>query len=386
MFKNKALLTIFIIVFSDLLGFGLILPLLPYIGEKYGANEFQIGILAATFSLFQFISSPVLGRLSDRYGRKKLLIISQIGSSLGYVLLAFSNSLPLIFLSRIIDGATGGNISIAQAYIADVTDDKSRARGMGLIGAAFGLGFIFGPLTGGFLSQFGFWVPSLFAAMVGLITVYLTSTTLKESINVKKASHSKKTSFSFSEFLHVIKSYPLGVISITFFLINTSFSVMQGNFALWIEHAFGFGPRESSLYFTYIGILGVLVQLKVLPYIIDKFHEVKIIQYSVLFMSLGLMLLPLAVNPFFLLIPLTLFPLSNGLANPSLQAFASEHVEKEEYGGVLGLLQAFGSLGRIVGPVMGGWIFYVFGKDAAFFTSGFILVVLGIFLLRKLKV
>ena len=151
--KNKSLLTIFLIVFIDLLGFGIILPLLPYIAEKYSANPFQIGMLTATYSFFQLIAAPILGRLSDRYGRKKLLIISQFGSAVGYLILGLSGNLPLLFLSRIIDGITGGNISIAQAYIADVTTKENRARGMGMIGAAFGLGFIFGPAIGGFLSK-----------------------------------------------------------------------------------------------------------------------------------------------------------------------------------------------------------------------------------------
>lgn len=385
MFKNKSLLTIFIIIFVDLLGFGLILPLLPYIGEKYGANEFQIGILGATYSLFQFISSPILGRLSDRFGRKKLLIISQIGSVFGYILLAFSNSLPLIFLSRIIDGTTGGNISIAQAYIADVTDEKDRAKGMGLIGAAFGLGFIFGPIIGGLLAVFGFWAPALFAALVGLFTVFLTITRLDESVDIKKAAVSIKTKFSLTEFINIMKSYPIGLLIVTFFLLNTAFSVMQGNFALWTERAFKFGPTQTSYYFTYIGVLSVIVQLRILPMIINRYHESNIIKYATLIMMVGFFILPLMNHPLLLLIPLTIFPFSNGLANPAIQAYASEHVKREDYGGTLGLIHSFGSLGRIVGPIMGGWIFYVFGKDTAFFTSGCILLVLSVYLFKKLK-
>ena len=141
--NNKMLLTIFLIVFIDILGFGIILPFIPFIAKKYLASPLIIGVLTATYSFFQFIFTPILGKLSDRYGRKKLLIISQFGSMIGYLILAFANNLPLIFLSRIIDGITGGNISIAQAYIADITTKENRAKGMGLIGAAFGLGFIF---------------------------------------------------------------------------------------------------------------------------------------------------------------------------------------------------------------------------------------------------
>jgi len=201
--KNKPLLTIFAIVFVDLLGFGIILPLLPYIAEKYHATATQIGLLTAAYSFFQLVASPILGKLSDRYGRKKILMISQFGSAIGYLMLAFSNNLPLLFVSRIIDGITGGNISIAQAYIADVTTKENRAKGMGMIGAAFGLGFIFGPAIGGFLSQFGYMYPALFAMVVGLITVLLTHLFLPETVNIKEREHIAPTPFSLIE----IKKY-----------------------------------------------------------------------------------------------------------------------------------------------------------------------------------
>jgi len=184
--KNKSLLTIFLIVFIDLLGFGIILPLLPYIAEIYKATPLQIGLLTAVYSFFQLIASPILGRLSDRYGRKKLLIISQLGSAIGYLILGLAGSLPLLFLSRIIDGITGGNISIAQAYIADVTTKENRAKGMGMIGAAFGLGFIFGPAIGGFLSKFSFSTPAYFATAISLLSVFATIFFLQETVDEKK--------------------------------------------------------------------------------------------------------------------------------------------------------------------------------------------------------
>ena len=149
------------------MGFGIILPLLPFIAEKYQANPFQIGMLTASYSFFQLVASPIIGRLSDRYGRKKILIISQFGSAVGYLLLGIAGNLPLLFISRIVDGITGGNISIAQAYIADVTDKKNRAKGMGMIGAAFGIGFIFGQALGGeIFFRFGKDTPFIFAALI----------------------------------------------------------------------------------------------------------------------------------------------------------------------------------------------------------------------------
>src|SRR3990167_2535264 len=185
--KNKPLLTIFLIVFVDLLGFGIILPLLPYIAEKFKADPAQIGFLSATYSFFQLIATPILGRLSDRYGRKKLLIISQIGSTFGYLLLGLAHNLPLLFISRMVDGITGGNISIAQAYIADVTTKENRAKGMGMIGAAFGLGFIFGPAIGGFLGHHSVAAPFFFAAGLAAVNSVLVWLFLPESLSAVTA-------------------------------------------------------------------------------------------------------------------------------------------------------------------------------------------------------
>ncbi len=224
--NKKALLTIFFIVFIDLLGFSLILPLLPFIAEKYVADAFTIGLLSASYFVFQLLASPILGRLSDRYGRKKILIISQLGSAAGFLLLGLAGSLPLLFLSRIIDGATGGNISIAQAYIADVTDKKNRARGMGMIGAAFGLGFIFGPAIGGVLSRFGFWAPAFFATSFSLVTAFSTAFFLKETVNTAKTSHSPATSFSLSEIKKAFQVYPVGLLIVVFLVLNLAFSMM----------------------------------------------------------------------------------------------------------------------------------------------------------------
>lgn len=383
--NNKSLLTIFLIVFIDLLGFGIILPLLPYIAEKYQATPLQIGLLTATYSLFQLISAPILGRLSDRYGRKKILIISQIGSALGYLLLGLAHSLPLLFLSRIIDGATGGNISIAQAYIADVTTKENRAKGMGMIGAAFGLGFIFGPAIGGALSKISYSAPAYFATGVSLITIFATIFFLKETVNEKKASESPKTKLSLVEFKRVLGLYPIGLLIIVFLMLNSAFSIMQGNFSLWTQKTFNFDASQNGWLFAYIGILAVIFQMKLLPFVIKRFKEKNILQASLLFMAIGLILIPLAKHPNFLFVALFFLPLGNGLANPTIQALASENVPKEEYGETLGILQSAGSLGRIIGPIIGGEIFQSFGKDTAFYFAGFLIISTLVYLKMKLK-
>ena len=383
--NNKSLMTIFLIVFIDLLGFGIILPLLPYIAEKYSAGPLQIGLLTATYSFFQLIAAPILGRLSDRYGRKKLLIISQLGSALGYLILGLAGNLPLLFLSRIIDGITGGNISIAQAYIADVTDKKNRARGMGIIGAAFGLGFIFGPAIGGFLSKFSYSAPAYFATAVSLLTILTTIFFLKETVDEKKAKNSPKTKLNLKEFQRVLSIYPIGILIITFFVVNLASSIQQGNFALWTQKTFNYGPSQNGWLFAYIGILAVFVQLKVLPFLTKKFNEKTILYISLFFMFIGLSLIPLVPSPNFLYISLFFLPFGQGLSNPTIQALASENVPPEEYGGTLGFLQSAGSLGRIIGPIIGGIIFQSFGKDNAFYFAGFIILAILVYSKLSLK-
>ncbi|MEK7597954.1 MAG: MFS transporter [Patescibacteria group bacterium] len=383
--NNKSLMTIFLIVFIDLLGFGIILPLLPYIAEKYSAGPFQIGILTATYSFFQLIAAPILGRLSDRYGRKKLLIISQLGSAFGYLILGLAGNLPLLFLSRIIDGITGGNISIAQAYIADVTDKKNRAKGMGIIGASFGLGFIFGPAIGGFLSRFSYSAPAYFATGVSLLSVLATVFFLKETIDEKKAIESPKTKLNLKEFQRILSIYPIGILIITFFVTNLAASIQQGNFALWTQKTFNYGPAENGWLFAYIGIIAVFVQLKVLPFLTIKFEEKTILYISLFFMFIGLSLIPFSPHVNFLYVALFFLPFGYGLSSPTIQALASENVPKEEYGGTLGFLQSAGSLGRIIGPIIGGIIFQSFGKDNAFYFAGFIILALLIYSRLQLK-
>ena len=381
--SKKALLTIFLIVFIDLLGFGIILPLLPFIAKKYQANPAQIGFLIATYSFFQLLSSPILGRLSDRFGRKKLLIISQLGSALGFLILAFANNLPLLFLSRIIDGITGGNISIAQAYIADITDKKNRAKGMGLIGAAFGLGFIFGPALGGVLSKISYSAPALLAAFVSLITILTTMFFLKETVNVKKVVDNPKTKFNLDELKRVFSIPNLLFLIIIFFLINLVFSLNQGNLALWTEKTFNYDALKNGYIFAYAGVLTVIVQILILPFLLKKFNEKTILKIALFNLFLSFFLILLAKNELIFYLALTFMPLGNGLANPSIQAIVSENVPKEEYGGTLGFLQSAGSLGRILGPIIGGEFFYYFGKDIPFLFASFILFFVFLVTLRK---
>lgn len=376
---RRELLTIFAIVFMDLFGFGLILPLLPYIAERYGAHATTIGLLTASYSFFQFIAGPILGRLSDQYGRKKLLVISQFGSALGYLTLALAHSLPTLFFARIVDGITGGNISIAQAYIADITDKNSRAKGMGLLGAAFGLGFMLGPAIGGFLSRFGFAVPAYFATAFALLTTLATTRFLRETVDLKRASRSPNTRFNLKTLLNILTTPTLGVLIVSFFFLSFAFSGIQGTYALFTERLLGWGPQQVGYIFALIGIIAIITQLKLLPALLSRFQEKQILIFSIPLLSLGFTSVGLARSLPTILLANTLIPLGNSLANPTLSALASEEVKDTEYGGTLGLLQSAGSLGRILGPILGGLLFESMSPSTPYFTSA--VIFLGVFFL-----
>lgn len=381
--KQRQMMTIFLIVFIDLLGFGIILPLLPYIAEKFAATPLLIGLLSGTYSLFQFISGPILGRLSDRHGRKKVLIISQLGSLAGYLLLGLAGSLPLLFFSRLIDGATGGNISIAQAYMADVTDNKTRAKGMGLLGAAFGLGFMLGPTIGGYLSVWGFAAPAYFAAGVAGITTLATVLFLKETVNIEAAKNSPKTAMTLAELKKVLTTPPISILIVAFFLLSLAFSGMQGVYALFVQAKFTWGPREVGNLFGLIGIVAIITQVKILPWFLSKWGERGTLTASVPLLALGFGLISVVRNVPLMIAANTLIPLGNSLANPTITAIATESIPPEDYGETLGILQSAGSLGRIFGPVLAGEIFGRFGEDVPFQISALIFVFVSLFVIPR---
>ncbi len=383
--NNRQMMTIFLVVFIDLLGFGIILPLLPYIAEKYAATPLMIGLLSGAYSLFQFIAGPILGRLSDRYGRKKLLIISQLGSMAGYVLLALAGSLPLLFISRIIDGITGGNISIAQAYMADVTTKETRAKGMGLLGAAFGIGFMFGPAIGGYLSKYGFAAPALFAAGISALSTVATTLFLTETINVKQAKSSPRTAMTFTELKRVLKTPPISTLLVIFFLLSLGFSGMQGTYALFVQAKFGWGPTEVGYIFALIGIVAIITQVKVLAFATKSYGEYKTLVWSVLILAMGFGLIGATSYLPLFIIGNALIPLGNSLANPTLTAIATESIPPSEYGETLGLLQSSGSLGRIFGPVAAGAIYSFGGHNAPMLTSASIFVLISLLVIPKLR-
>lgn len=367
--KRSPLLVIFITVFIDLVGFGIVIPVLPYYveGTKFGASASMVGLLFASYSVMQLIFTPVLGRLSDRYGRRPVLLISLIGTGVGFLVLGFAQTLWMLFLGRIIDGISGGNISTAQAYIADVTTPENRAKGMGLIGAAFGLGFTFGPAIGGLLSRWGISVPFIFAGCMAFANALLLYFTLPETVTPDHPARQNIASGRWTQLFGSLKQTRLAFVLAIYFLFVTAFSIMTTSFALFTMYRFGFDAAHNGYLFMYVGILGVFIQGGLIGRLVKAFGELPLVLIGALLFATSLFAIPLAGPHVGLLALLgvgAMFAVGNSLATPSLTALASKSVGPGEQGGVLGVTQSVASLARVVGPALAALLIYSPAKTA----------------------
>lgn len=351
---RKDLFLIFLIVFIGLLGFGIVIPTLPFVAKNFGASPTMIGLLFASYSFFQFLASPVLGRLSDRFGRKPILAISLLGTSVGFFMIAYAKSLFVIFLSRVVDGITGGNISVAQAYIADISEGKERTKAMGLIGAAFGLGFIFGPPVGGLLStHLSLAAPYLFAAVLALVNSILIMLILPEP--ERKISTKNNGLFLNKEMLKDI-FHPKIVLHITliFVIVTLAFAALQGTFAIYTEKILSWDEEKNGWYFALVGLVSVFTQGFLIRKLLESFEEKRLLQAGVFLVGSAFFLIAAFKAAFYLMAAGVVLALGFGLLNTSSQSLISLYSKEKEQGVVLGTVQGFGSLARTIGPVVGG--------------------------------
>ena len=357
--KRSPLVVIFTTVFIDLLGFGIVIPVLPFYAEgtQFNATPRTVGFLFASYSIMQLIFSPVLGRLSDKYGRRPVLLVSIIGTGIGFLILGFATTLWMLFLGRILDGISGGNISTAQAYIADITTKEERAKGMGLLGAAFGLGFIFGPAIGGILSRWGVYVPFLFAAGLCFANATLLYFTLPETVTPDHPARvSAARGRGFSQLVESFKQPRLGFVISIYFLFVVAFSIMTTSFSLYTMFRFGYDAHQNGYLFAYVGLIAVIIQGGLIGRLVRRFGELPLVIVGALFFAGSLFAVPF-VGPnagglLALLIGGGIFSLGNSLATPALNSLASRSVGPAEQGIVLGVTQSAGSLARAVGPTI----------------------------------
>jgi DHA1 family tetracycline resistance protein-like MFS transporter len=356
MFKNKALIPIFIVVLVDLLGFSIILPLLPFYALQFHVSAEVIGMVAAAYSVCQFAASPVLGALSDKYGRRPILIYSQFGSVIGFLLLAFAGNIWIIILSRIIDGLSGGNITIASAYVADVTGVEDRASGMALLGVAFGLGFLFGPLLGGELSHaFGIAAPAYAAAFMALTSMTLSIVYLKEP-PVHRTAAAKKGKEYYTQAFDYLKIKNIRTMLIIFFFFALPFSLYVSMFSLYAHIELHFTEREVGRFLAYVGFLGIIWQGGVIRPLVKKIGELSLLRYGLAAMSLGLLGLVLATNWQQLAAVALVFSFGTGVTRVVVSSLVSQYAPPDKKGGVIGVSASIESFTRIIGPLLGGWI------------------------------
>lgn len=402
--KNKRLLSIFVIVLIDLLGFGLILPLLPFYADEFGATPFVVGLLTAIYAAAQLIGAPILGRLSDRFGRRPILLISIFGTFLGFLLFGVAQPvgqflasvlglpvnqmiLAVLFFSRALDGFTGGNISVAQAYITDVTTEENRARGLGLVGAAFGLGFVIGPALGGILSVYGFGVPAFFAAGLSALNLLMVALWLPESLpkEMRESSSRKdQPDLSLKALVDALGRPKVGPILSVSFFYGLAFAIFSTMFALFAQYKLELDARQTGYVLAYVGILIALVQGVGVGPISKRFSDRWIMLVTTTLLAFSLAIWAFTGNIILLLVIMIPLAGASGVLNTVLRSSLTKIVDNDEVGGVLGLSASFESLTRVIAPSLGGFLLGSLGTWAPGIAGAVIMVGVVIFVWVKI--
>lgn len=353
MFKKKEFLIILIIQITEVLGFSLILPFLPFFAEDLGASPLTVGLILTSFSFFQFLSAPIMGRLSDHYGRRPMLIFSQISTLIGFLILAFANSLPLIFLSRIVDGLLGSNFTIAQAYLADISSDEERSQAFGVSGIAFGVGFLIGPAIGGSLARSGYSLPSFLAAGLSLLTIVITFLFLPETVK-KRTEKIKVKIIDWGVFQKYWRDPNLKLKLAQFFTFLLAMSLWTSTFALYARAQIKINTQQVGFILAYIGLLSIILRGPLLGKLIKIFSEEKLRMAGMILIIFGLTGSIWIRSLHLLVIVMTFFATGVGLARPLLVGQISRQVSRNEQGAILGLTSSLASLSQIFGPLLGG--------------------------------
>jgi DHA1 family tetracycline resistance protein-like MFS transporter len=350
--KKSPLATILLVVFVDLIGFGMIIPILPLYAKSFQAEEWQIGLLLGCYSFMQFLASPVLGYISDRIGRKPVLLVSLVGSAIGYAVMANAHSLTMLFIARIIAGICGASVGTAAAYIADITPPENRSRRMGLIGAAFGVGFVLGPAIGGILSQFWTVGPFWFGAGLAFINAIAVLMFLPEP-----EKHVKRSEVSTPVAADTVDRTGfdrIALLIVTYFVAIAGFAIVTMIYPQVLDRRFTLNTSQISMVFVFLGLVGAFIQGGAIGRLAKRFGDYKLAGAGLLLMAISMLLMPWAQNMGLFLLFTFGLAVGNSLAQPTLMAMASRLAATTTQGRVIGTVQSAGSLGRVVGPSTGG--------------------------------
>ncbi|NJC97623.1 MAG: TCR/Tet family MFS transporter [Anaerolineae bacterium] len=373
---SPSLLILFFSIFVDLLGYGIMLPLLPFYVQAQDGGAVIAGGLMSVYSAVQLVSGPVLGALSDRYGRKPILLICLFGTACAYLLLGLADSLLVIFLAVFIDGLTGSNLTLAHAYIADSTTPETRSRSMSLAGGAFGLGIMAGPALGGLLSGYGLSVPALAASALAFANTIFGLFILPESLPLeRRASKSVSLIFSWTtQFKGVFLRANIQKFLIALFLLNLAFAGLQTNFPLYSNQRFDWSPAQNSYFYLYVGVSGVFIQGFLFGKLQPRFGERALALFGLACMALGLAGMARASAAWMIFPAVTVVALGTGCSIPSLTTLVSLRVPDSEQGRLMGGTQTLLSLTNIIGPTLAGVTFEIIAFSAPYFFGSLLAV------------
>lgn len=350
---NKNLLIIALIAVVNALGYGIIIPILYSYSQKYGLSDFQNGLLFSSFSIAQFMSTPVIGRMSDKYGRKPLLIISLSGTAISFFIMAFAPNAAFLFLARILDGATAGNLPVAQAVISDSTEIKDRASGFGIMGAAFGFGFIFGPAISAATFSFGIHIPFIIAGIICVIAVILTAVILPETNTHLGQAHQGKL-FDFKKLFRSVFDKAIGDTLLISLLYTLSFAMFIYAFQPFSTKILNLDAGKISLIFTFVGIMGFMTQIILIPRLIKVWSDRKILAIALAISICTFLLLFLNRNLVIFVLTVMINAVANGLVMPMVTTLLSKEMDEKSQGSIMGVNASYQSIGFIFGPIIGG--------------------------------
>ena len=373
---------IFLTVFLDLLGFGIVIPILPLYAKEMHASDGKIGILLAVYSAAQLVFAPIWGRVSDRFGRRPVLLVSILGSCFSQLGYALAPSFWWLVVARGFAGICGANIAAAQAYIADVTDEKSRAAGMGMLGAAFGLGFVFGPAAGGLLSKLGDAVPFYVASALSGVNFLLALVILIEPRGAGERSASRV--LSWSGLVRTLSSPRLAVLMLVYLVITFGFANLEATFTLYLSRRFHYERSGASYLYAYVGVIMIIVQGVLLRRIVARVGERALVVGGTLLMGTGMLLIYLSMHLPLLFLALTAVSVGNAINTPSLTSLISRSASGAEQGGVLGVSQSLGALARILGPIFGTWAL-AFGVGVPYAAAAGVMAVACVIALAAIR-